>query len=331
METPNEETATTLSSDWLEWVSTNLLAGETQSDIVQGLVEEGLGREEAKRLVEEIARSPIVRGAWAVSRRARRAEMILELERRLMRSLVIESRENLSADAFHRHYRAANRPVLLPDFTESWPARDWSLSKLAERFGDAPIQATEGRESDTDYDRNHDKHTYQTTVGEFITRMKTCGDTNDIYVVARDDAMRAEGLAPLLDDIQPAPGFFERPIKTGTALWLGPAGTVTPLHHDQSDILLSQLIGTKQVRLIAPSELAVADAARGLYGPPGEAFVSEERLNKVVVHDISLPPGQTLFIPMGWWHEVIALEPSVSIAINAFENSSNPWYAPGAV
>ena len=143
--------------------------------------------------------------------------------------------------------------------------------------------------------------------------------------------MRSDGLKALQEDIRARPGFFERSIGSGIALWLGPAGTITPLHHDQSDILFCQIVGRKRVRLIPPSELAVAEVARGLYGPSAQAFENDERLKGVVVHDLVLGPGATLFIPFGWWHEVTALDPSISVALNAFADSANPWYSPGAL
>ena len=49
-----------------------------------------------------------------------------------------------------------------------------------------------------------------------------------------------------------------------TNAWLGPAGTVTPLHFDSYDNVLTQAFGTKRVRLYGAAQtrfLYVVDAA----------------------------------------------------------------------
>ena len=41
-------------------------------------------------------------------------------------------------------------------------------------------------------------------------------------------------------------------------------------------------------------------------------------LDGVRVHKIDLSPGDILFIPVGWWHQVLALDFSVSITHTNF-------------
>lgn len=324
----NEADEYTLAPEWRTWVAENLFAGKDEGEIKAGLREQGLSDADADAWVCRIAASPVTVAARKVTQRAKRAEMILRLESIRGRSLQIGRHEKLRAEDFHAHYRAANLPVLLPDFTKDWAARNWSFDLLEQCFSDAPIQAMDGRTSDPDYDRNHSQHVGQTTVGEFIGRIRQDPESNDFYVVARDHCLRGS-LAALIDDINPPVGYFTAELVSGCALWLGPGGTLTPLHHDRSDILFTQFVGTKRFRLIAPYELAVADAANGLYGPATDSFAEIEALKGVKVHEITLGPGDTLFIPMGWWHEVLALEPSISVAINAFSDNYHPWYLPG--
>ena len=50
-----------------------------------------------------------------------------------------------------------------------------------------------------------------------------------------------------------------------SALWFGPAGTVTALHHDTSNILLCQVVGRKRLRIFPPDEPRLLAAARGVY------------------------------------------------------------------
>jgi ribosomal protein L16 Arg81 hydroxylase len=41
------------------------------------------------------------------------------------------------------------------------------------------------------------------------------------------------------------------------------------------------------------------------------------------VYDVVLSPGELLFVPVGWWHQVRALEPSISIALTGFVFASH--------
>lgn len=105
--------------------------------------------------------------------------------------------------------------------------------------------------------------------------------------------------------------------------WFGPAGTYTPPHVDPRDNLLVQLVGRKRVTLWPPQEAAKlyphpapsrhVNASRVDGRRPDRARFPRffEAARAVVV----LEPGEALFLPRGWWHDVEALEPSASISI----------------
>lgn len=78
--------------------------------------------------------------------------------------------------------------------------------------------------------------------------------------------------------------------------WLGPAGTFTPLHRDPQDNLFCQVVGYKEIILVAPEE-----------GSDGMAL-PEDACRLV------LGPGDSLFVPRGWWHQVRSLSFSISIS-----------------
>jgi hypothetical protein len=46
--------------------------------------------------------------------------------------------------------------------------------------------------------------------------------------------------------------------------------------------------------------------------------------------DLVLAPGEALFLPVGWWHHVRALDLSISVAFNHFVWLNDfEWYKPG--
>lgn len=51
-----------------------------------------------------------------------------------------------------------------------------------------------------------------------------------------------------MDDIEIFPEFLNSRDAAGKIfVWFGPAGTVTPMHHDTMNILMAQVYGRKRV------------------------------------------------------------------------------------
>lgn len=327
----NEPTPTlSLAPEWLLWMTENLLLGASVEEVRAELLTEGVPLSTIDEAAREIVNSPLFSAATQLAVRARRAEVVLKLQRARAKFLSIEARPTLTAVEFHSHYRAANLPVLLPNFAAAWPAVErWTFEWLRDTYGDQTITVSDGRDEDPDYDRNTADLTRETKVEELVTRILASGDTNNFYAVARNRNLQS-GLLNLWADITPEPGFLTDGLKHhSAALWIGPAGTITPLHHDTSDILFCQIRGRKRIRMIAPYEISVAEMAKGLYGPSIESLGVDELVGAPKIHDSQLGPGETLFIPAGWWHHVHALEPSISVALNAFPDNDLSWYQPG--
>jgi len=323
-----------LSGAWCAWVADNVLSGVAASEIVKALVASGVPRAMARAYVDEIRRSPVLHALAAERAKTVRRELHARLLREARRDIAIERRAKPPADEFFARYWANAEPVVLTDATRGW--RLWSPADMKRLAGDAVVRVTEGRNADPDYDRNFRKHMRKTTVGAFVDRVLRAGETNDFYMVAHSAAIDRPELAPLLRRIVVDPEYFDAAAGRGSkSLWLGPKGTVTPLHHDTTNILFHQIHGRKQFLLVSPHETALADAARGFYVDvdperPREAAKRHPWWRRVVVHRVVLEPGEALFLPAGWWHHVRALDVSISLSLLAFRRPNRlGWYRPG--
>lgn len=327
-----------LSADHRAWIVENLVRGVAADDIVARLAKQ-LPRARAKREVAAIQASPLFGVCMQLARRASRLELVAALGRTHARGepdpTRVERRTTPSPDELYRHYWAAQRPVVLTDFTASWPAlAKWTPGYFREHFGKLVVEITDDRESDPRYDQNHKRHSRRMRMDRFIDRVVAAGTSNDLYMVSNNHTMKRRAFAKLLDDVTPPAALFEPTRGAATSLWIGPGGTVTPLHHDTTNILFNQIYGRKQFELVSPQEtVLLLDPLDGFYSPVDLDRLADAKhpaLRDLLVKTVVLEPGDSLFIPAGWWHRVTALDVSISFSLLGFRRANDfDWYRPG--
>jgi cupin-like protein len=321
-----------LSDEWRDWAIENLIRGASKDRVIGGLCEEGVPAEVARAEVEAIAGSPMLTSCARLQRRIDRRELLLRLRRELARSgpREVERRARIDADELFARYYTAGVPVVLTETIRDWPACSrWTFDALRAELGEVEIEACVDREQNPHCDREPQKHSRPMRLGELVDRVLAAGDSNDVYLISNNHALKRPELRRLFDDIAPDPALFDPSHLAGAAsLWIGPKGTLTPLHHDGTNILFCQIQGRKRVTLVSPFEEGMLDEADGFYAahdPESDAW-PESRARMMV----ELAPGEALFIPAGWWHQVRALEPSISFSLMSFRRpNSFDWYRPG--
>src|SRR5439155_16729231 len=117
------------------------------------------------------------------------------------------------------------------------------------------------------------------------------------------------------------PPYCERAAHMRAKVWVGKAGTVTPVHRDVPNNLHVHLTGRKRWLLFRPADSS-GMYPRGLFsGMPNFAHVDPEhpnyerypRFREVRPLAGIVNPGEALFIPRGWWHHTRTLDDAVSM------------------
>ncbi len=213
---------------------------------------------------------------------------------------------------FYNHYQA-NVPTLIK--LPHWPAFDWTLDALQRKIGNPLVEVQGGRLADPLYELNADHHKVQMPFHKFLEEMVS-GIGNNFYMTAGNRAVNSVALAPLWRDVGPLPLFLHsRP--DDAFLWIG-RDTITPLHHDETNNLMCQVMGWKLVRLFDPDQRDRLDHSVGVHSRLGwvtEAMVVERGLT---VRDVWLGPGSALFLPIGWWHCVKSINVAITLVYTNF-------------
>jgi hypothetical protein len=291
-----------LDAAWRRWVVEALRGGAAPADVVRGLVAEGVAEPLAVREV-----GVLVDGLGPLLRGLRRGDLLARVQAELGAGDVVEGAP-CDADEFHARYFTVFRPARFAGGCAALAA-PWSFAALRRRFADAELEVS-GR---------------RTTVAAAIDAMLAPGAPPGLYLVSKDRALDG-ALRALRDELAPLPPFLDAERARATAnLWMGPGGTTSVLHHDTTCVWFCQLVGRKRYRLVAPWQRAALDAEIT------DGWDSALDLDGgVAVREASLDAGDALYIPTGWWHEVVAETPSISVSFRAFRwPTEHGWYAPG--
>lgn len=264
------------------------------------------------------------------------------------------ARSGWSLAAFERYMNGdtSPRPVVFTDLVAAWPAltsRPWKSPcyLLSRTFGGRRLVPVEIGRSYVDPDWGQELVPF----GAFLSsHVSPEGGGEEVGYLAQHDLFSQ--IPSLRGDIctpdfcwssvpaHPAddPARNKAPVDVPLVnAWFGPARTITPLHTDAYHNLLVQVVGTKYVRLYPPwskamrprgeedgvdmsntSSLDVGvlegwdEDAQGMTEEEREAAKSE--LESEEYWECVLGEGDTLLIPMGWWHYVRSLSVSFSVS-----------------
>jgi histone arginine demethylase JMJD6 len=238
----------------------------------------------------------------------------------------IDRRAALSREEFEREYWNPLRPVILTDAISHWRALGrWTPQFFKEKYGHLQVEAEGAR----------------TALGDLIDRIEA--STSDNPAPYLRNQLLAEWPPELTDDVTPMPqcaqpNWFEsrlfpsRRRLSSVEVYIGGAGAQFPvLHYDNwhTHAFLMQLYGDKEYLAFSPEQTAYMYPRDGLE-------TNKSRIDDVLSPDhaqfplldhavgvrFQLHPGETLFVPAGWWHTVRILSPSVTVSVNGLNRAN---------
>jgi len=230
----------------------------------------------------------------------------------------VERRAGLSVREFNREYRDRGKPVVLLDAVEDWKARSaWTFDFFKSRYGDYTVQAFRYQG-----DRYQPDRLRPMALAEYIDGVLS-HDWESFPYYIRDNwkflvdhpELSADFTLPkyFFDWFSIMPRFMRLPYPR---IFLGPKGAVTPLHQDLwgTHAWLTQLVGRKRWIFVRPEEKRfVYDFKVQPERPDFSRFPLFRQANPL---ECTIGPGETAFVPSGWIHYVVSLDPTISLSSN---------------
>jgi hypothetical protein len=327
---PPQTPVVPLSSAWKKWLAEILMLYTDEATILKILMDNGLTESSARQSIREAVEDPYIEAAREYSQKLLKRDWLLRILHKSQQlssyAHSVQRRANLSSDEFLEHYYSANRPVILTELLKNWTALEkWTPKYLKDTLGHHIVEVQAGRESDPVYEQNCIALKKKLSFGEYIDLITSLRESNDYYMTANNTESNQVIMETLLGDIQPFPECLTADVADGengrAYLWFGPAGTITPLHHDMSNVFFAQVRGRKRFLLYSPLQMPYMYHYRNYFSQVDPENVDRDRFplfQKTKPIEFTLAPGEVLFIPVGWWHHVRALDLSISISFSNF-------------
>jgi len=227
----------------------------------------------------------------------------------------LERINGLTKDAFAKSYLAARKPIILTDLMDTWPAKTkWTIDFFKSTYGEiqVPLYKTNRAKGEKyiEPDVIMPLHEYLSLLESGPTELRIF-----LFNLFRE-------IPELLQDYS-TPDIMDGFINSFPFLFFGGKGADVSLHYDMdlSHIFLSQFHGRKRVVLFAPEQ------SKNIYHHPftvasyidvnNPNYDEFPALKNVEGYECILHPGETLFMPSGYWHYIEYLDGGYSISLRA--------------
>ncbi len=247
----------------------------------------------------------------------------------------IETRDSVAYGLFKKHFLKRKLPVIITNSAPQWSAfKNWTPGYLKQKLGNKMVIP------DADYYQIVSKVGESYPFDKLMELIEASSENAPSPYLRNIDIH--SNLPELVEDINPRLSYalpnwltcklVPQVVTDGLVeLFLGGRGTSFPiLHFDShgSNAFITQIYGKKDVILFSPAQ---TELLHSLFGDPGEFSV--EKLENAVVgnspiaaqligYKQTLLPGDTVFIPSGWWHTTIMNELSITISTNNVNQSN---------
>ena len=211
---------------------------------------------------------------------------------------------------------AQRTPAVITGLAAQWPALErWSPENLSARYGHKTVRVYDASfgEPGANYMGSIDTMRF----ADFLR--ETLGEGRDLRMFLHNIG---RAFPELLDDIT-FPSIGLRFSKHFVYSFFGCRGSTTPLHYDidMGYVLHTAIYGRRRVRLFGPEQSSALHqhpfTVRSYVDLDDPDLSEHPALVNARGYEVLLKPGQTLFMPAGYWHEFHYLDAGLGMSMRA--------------
>jgi len=320
---------------WYEWLAYNIIHDVPHADLQNEMIQEGFSMDQITSIFESIFQNPIFGAVRLLKKEKDKgialSKVLMDLQSLSTDFTKVSRESNLSSERFLKDYYSVNKPVIITDVVNRWPAfSKWDLDFLSNLLGNELV-TYQHRKNPAQHKDSFIDYSTEILFKEYINliKKKNCGD---IYLIAHDRILDKKSFQILFCDMTFDKRYLDEDNKSGRVFfWLGPKGSKTPMHRDLGNVFFAQIKGRKTVKLIPSLQYNLVYNESEYYCEVDFDNINYDLfplLKEVKIAEVTINPGELLFIPVGWWHEVKSLDITITITGNnfVFNNVFNPIF-----
>ena len=217
----------------------------------------------------------------------------------------IDRVEGITREEFQENYMKPQKPVIIKHlFGSEAPVYQWGFEDFKRELGHIEVGVYDAEEEQIKEDRSYKSAPSKMKFGDYLDLIQQAPTTKRLFLF---DVFKFK--KELKEDFN-FPDIADNVFKFLPLAFFGGQGSVTRIHRDMdnSNVFLTELVGTKRVVLFDPKY------SKMLYQYPFGTHTSIDvndpdygkypALSKVEGYDVILNAGETVFMPSGWWHHI---------------------------
>lgn len=240
---------------------------------------------------------------------------------------VVEKKYGMTYDEFSKNHLFANYPVVIGDACKDWKAKEkFSLEFFKSTYGDREVVVEGQKFKLKDYIALMETATIEKPA-PYPCKLQMDKDYPELI---EDVSPRFKYSMPDWTHSKLIPKKFLGSADTLEIFFGSPGGQFPYVHYDYLCLhaFITQLQGVKEFTVVPPNQTPY------IYQKKDNTFVSELPNLKNIDFEkyplsanltpitFTVGPGETLFIPCGWWHTAHSLTSTISIAQDSLNRSN---------